>query len=257
MGNTGQAEKLKAELEQAKKRAETAQSNPRPAKKARYDKEDLLEGKRSEQPEEDEEEVEVVVLTTFDNQGRPSEVKKPKYSSQHNRPKKNKGLDTTHDKFGNRTRYLNDTEENLNASIDELVRQEKAGVKWNDRYAENIMKNSQFQNSLDYIDEHSEKLASGSKKVDKTKELEQQRNKAIYEHRKHEDTMKNCWFCFNSATISKHLIVSVGIKTYLSLPERGSLTKGHCLIVPMDHTTSTVSVDEDVWQEIRINKLEF
>jgi len=49
------------------------------------------------------------------------------------------------------------------------------------------------------------------------------------------------------------MVVSVATKTYLALPERGSLSKGHCIIAPMEHLPSTVSVDEDIWQEIRVD----
>jgi len=45
--------------------------------------------------------------------------------------------------------------------------------------------------------------------------------------------------------------VCSGVKTYLALPAMGSLTEGHCLIVPCTHVNSTLLADEDVWTEMR------
>ena len=43
-------------------------------------------------------------------------------------------------------------------------------------------------------------------------------------------------------------------KVYLAVPLHQSLTRGHCLIIPMEHVTSSLMVDEDVWSEIQVGK---
>ena len=48
------------------------------------------------------------------------------------------------------------------------------------------------------------------------------------------------------------MIVSVATRTYLSLPVKGSLSKGHCVITPIDHVPSMLHADEDVWTEVRV-----
>ena len=63
-----------------------------------------------------------------------------------------------------------------------------------------------------------------------------------------------CSFCLDSPNLDKHLIIAAGVKTYLALPARGSLARGHCLIVPSAHVASTLLADEDVWTEMRVRK---
>lgn len=75
----------------------------------------------------------------FDDQGRPIHVKNSQYSSQHNRPKKAKVLDS-HGADGNRTKYFHDDDK---FGLDDLVRQERSGG-LADKLAQNIMKNAKF-----------------------------------------------------------------------------------------------------------------
>lgn len=47
------------------------------------------------------------------------------------------------------------------------------------------------------------------------------------------------------------MIVEIGSKCYLCLPEEESLTEGHCIIAPIHHTVCGTVADEDVWEEIQ------
>lgn len=47
-------------------------------------------------------------------------------------------------------------------------------------------------------------------------------------------------------------MVSLGYRAYLALPNVVEVSKGHCLIVPVQHVTSTLECDDDVWDEIRV-----
>jgi len=89
-----------------------------------------------------------------------------------------------------------------------------------------------------------------AKKNNTAKAAHQQRAKAISHHNKQESILENCWFCMDSSKISKHLIISLGNKAFLSLPKKGSLVPGHCLIVPIPHVSACTMVDEEVWDEI-------
>lgn len=61
--------------------------------------------------------------------------------------------------------------------------------------------------------------------------------------------VEKCHYCFDNA--QKHLIVSIGKYSYLSLPINHSLTEGNCLIAPINHCSSSVTCDEEVWAEIQ------
>jgi diadenosine tetraphosphate (Ap4A) HIT family hydrolase len=47
-------------------------------------------------------------------------------------------------------------------------------------------------------------------------------------------------------------MISLGTTCYLALPNQQELTPGSCLIVPIQHVTSTLDCDDDVWTEIRV-----
>ncbi|XP_006834020.1 PREDICTED: CWF19-like protein 2 [Chrysochloris asiatica] len=81
---------------------------------------------------------------------------------------------------------------------------------------------------------------------------ENQRKKAIAEHRSLAAQMENCLYCFDSAQFPKHLIAAIGVKVYLCLPNFRSLTEGHCLIVPLQHHRAATLLDEDIWEEIQM-----
>ena len=73
---------------------------------------------------------------------------------------------------------------------------------------------------------------------------------SISEHKKMASALEKCHFCFGN--VPKHLIVAIGTKSYLCLPNNKSLTEGHCLIIPMTHVSSATACDEDVWNEIQV-----
>lgn len=61
--------------------------------------------------------------------------------------------------------------------------------------------------------------------------------------------VENCIFCFDNA--KKHLVISIGKYSYLSVPVTQSLQEGNCYIIPINHCSSGVTCDEEVWAEIR------
>uniref|UniRef100_A0A0N5ATJ5 CwfJ_C_2 domain-containing protein n=1 Tax=Syphacia muris TaxID=451379 RepID=A0A0N5ATJ5_9BILA len=65
-------------------------------------------------------------------------------------------------------------------------------------------------------------------------------------------SFESCARCIQSSRIAKHCIVAVGIKTYLTVPTWKPLVEGHCLIVPAMHYPCLVSLDEDVYDEMKI-----
>ncbi|OZC09466.1 hypothetical protein X798_03423, partial [Onchocerca flexuosa] len=75
--------------------------------------------------------------------------------------------------------------------------------------------------------------------------------KSILENRNFEQTLDSCRFCIEAASFRKHCIVACGNSVYLSSVPWRPLVKEHCLIVPTAHYSSTVTLDEDVYEEIR------
>ncbi len=65
-------------------------------------------------------------------------------------------------------------------------------------------------------------------------------------------TLESCWFCYDSPKLERNLIAALGNHAYLALPKRGSISPGHCLIVPMQHVTSLANADESIWEEILV-----
>jgi len=80
------------------------------------------------------------------------------------------------------------------------------------------------------------------------------RQRAIASHKKFNNLLENCWFCFENPNIDKKLIVALGEHTYLALPKKQRLVEGHCLIIPLKHCISIATSDEEVWEEIQFFK---
>ncbi|WCJ34893.1 CwfJ-like family protein [Euphorbia peplus] len=62
---------------------------------------------------------------------------------------------------------------------------------------------------------------------------------------------ERCMFCFENPNRPKHLVVSIANFTYLMLPQSQPVVPGHCCILTMQHESSTRTVDNNVWEEIR------
>lgn len=62
---------------------------------------------------------------------------------------------------------------------------------------------------------------------------------------------ERCNFCFENPNRPRHLVVAIANFTYLMLPQWQPVAPGHCCILPMLHESSTRTVDNNVWDEIR------
>ena len=86
---------------------------------------------------------------------------------------------------------------------------------------------------------------------DVKKSAEKQNRITLGHSKKFMETLENCSFCFGSKHFKKHLVISVGQYIYLSMPSHQSLTNNHCLLSPLEHLSSSVSLDENIWEELR------
>ena len=230
VGNSEKVEKLKKELErlqEVKKLQENA-SNQSP------------EGAPGRVKEE-----RTLVLTKTDRFGREKPLQlsstKPGY-----RPT-SKG--STHTKKGKREKYFHDDD---NYSLKELVEQERM-MTAEETHAAIAQMASKFVPAAG-SDETVDDVLDSKKamRYNEAKELEKARKQAVTENRKMADAVEKCQLCFDNQNFNKHLLVAVGMNTYLCAPWHTSLTEGHCYIVPMEHITCSMYLDENIWSEIEI-----
>nr|XP_012418050.1 PREDICTED: CWF19-like protein 2 [Odobenus rosmarus divergens] len=230
MGNMELAERLKAQLEKANKFKETVTP---------------ISSKESGVGNEDQE----VILVRTDQSGRVWPIHTPGKSLESKGGRRKRQMASTHEEK-ERVRYFHDDD---NLSLNDLVRNEKMGTAENQsklfmRMASKFMgKTDGDYYTLDdlFVSKAAEREPSGE-------EEENQRRKAIAEHQSLAAQMERCLYCLDSSQFPKHLIVAIGVKVYLCLPNFRSLTEGHCLIVPLQHHRAATLLDEDVWEEIQM-----
>ncbi|XP_011366436.1 CWF19-like protein 2 isoform X2 [Pteropus vampyrus] len=230
MGNMELAEQLKAQLEKANKFKETITQI---SKKSGIENEDQQE----------------VILFRTDQSGRVWPVNTPGKPLESKGGRRKRQMASTHEEK-ERVRYFHDDD---NLSLNDLVKNEKMGTAENQnklfmRMASKFMgKTDGDYYTLDdmFVSKAAERERFGE-------EEENQRKQAIAEHRSLAAQMEKCLYCFNSSQFPKHLIVAIGVKVYLCLPNFQSLTEGHCLIVPLQHHRAATLLDEDIWEEIQM-----
>ena len=89
-------------------------------------------------------------------------------------------------------------------------------------------------------------------RTNQQKEQERERNAIKLESRRMEEILDKCRLCVNSSQSKEHLVVAMGINTYLAVPGHQSLTTDHCIIVPIEHTACSLQMDENVWSEVKV-----
>ena len=138
-------------------------------------------------------------------------------------------------------------------TIEDMVKEERAAKRSSN--VERIIRDKQYRNDLDYLDENAEKLAT----VTKRKEADL-KNLTIQEYQKQQRIMEKCPLCFKEDGSGKGPlapVISLGTRTYLSLPTEPELTKDGSMIVPLRHARNLADCDDDEWEEIRVCCLVF
>lgn len=151
-----------------------------------------------------------------------------------------------------RGRERGQVEENEDMSIEDMVREERRtkGQRGGEgqQFADRIAKDAKFDNDLEYMDENATKLAKRVHKSDVNL-----RNMAIDDFKKLNKMLGNCPLCHHEDTETPPIapIVSLGTRTYLTLPTEPELADGGACIVPIQHHTNLLECDDDEWEEIR------
>uniref|UniRef100_F7F6Q2 CWF19-like protein 2 n=1 Tax=Ornithorhynchus anatinus TaxID=9258 RepID=F7F6Q2_ORNAN len=234
MGNMDLALQLKAQLEKARKLKESRKQVP---------------ARKPDAEVEAHEEANEVVLVRTDQSGRAWPVSSPGEPLEPKGGRRKRQMATTHvDK--ERVRYFHNDD---HQSLKDLVKSEKMGTAEDQnqlfmRMASKLMEKT----DREYYTLDDMFVSNAAKKERPGEEEERQRRKAIFEHRQLAAQMEKCPYCFDSPELPKHLIVAIGTKVYLCLPNHQSLTEGHCLIAPLQHHTAATLLDEDIWEEIQM-----
>ncbi|GCB73693.1 hypothetical protein scyTo_0002774 [Scyliorhinus torazame] len=237
MGNLELASKLKAQLEEAHK-LKSQEQKPIAATSTAP--------KRTDNGADENQEV---ILVRTDQSGRVWPVgASAEFLTQKGGKKKRQMIETHHE--GERIRYFQDDD---NLSLQDLVRQEKmtSAEDQNEKFSRLA---SKFLEKMDrdYYTLDDMFVSKAARKSQSGQDDERQRNKAIHEHKRLTSRMEKCQYCFDNPELPKHLIISIGVKVYLCLPNFRSMTEGHCLIVPLQHHTAGTILDEDIWEEIQL-----
>ena len=231
MGNQEKIDKLKNELQrlrEVKRLQESAAEQP------------------SSGPSVARREERTLVLTKTDRFGREKPVESPSSSLGYRPPARGA---STHSKKGKREKYFHDDDR---YSLRELVEQERM-MTAEETHAAIARMASKFvpaAGSDETVDDAFD--SKSATKYNEAKELDKAKKRSIAESRKMADAVDKCQFCFDNPNFNKHLLVAVGMNTYLCAPWHTSLTDGHCYIVPMEHVTCSLFLDENVWSEIEI-----
>ena len=227
MGDSGKIEKLKQELDRLRelKKLQESAGTGAPAVPAREEK--------------------MLILTKTDRFGQEKPVQFPSTSKGYKPPSKG----PTHSRKGKREKYFHDDDR---YSLKELVEQERM-MTAEEAHAAIARMASKFvpaTGSDETVDDVVD--SKGAMRYDETKELDKAKKRSMLESRKMADVVDKCQFCFDNKDFNKHLLVAVGMNTYLCVPWHTSLTEGHCYIVPMEHVTCSLYLDENVWSEVEI-----
>ncbi|XP_054448474.1 CWF19-like protein 2 [Pteronotus mesoamericanus] len=231
MGNMELAEQLKAQLEKANKVKETVTQ---------------ISSKKSGVQDEDQQEV---ILVRTDQSGRVWPVNTPGEPLESKGRRRKRQMASTHEEK-ERVRYFHDDDK---LSLNDLVKNEKMGTaESQNRLFMRMASKFMGKTDGDYYTLDDMFVSKAAERERFGEEEENQRKKAIAEHRSLAAQMEKCLYCFDSSQFPKHLIVAIGIKVYLCLPNFRSLTEGHCLIVPLQHHRAATLLDEDIWEEIQM-----
>ncbi|KAI9496028.1 CwfJ C-terminus 1-domain-containing protein-like protein [Zychaea mexicana] len=192
----------------------------------------------------------VSILPTVDSGGRFYDYALSNDStiSSDRKGKNKERFQNTHDpKTGERLRY-GTTDDKI--SLMDMVRQEKAGSRATSNmdleFANKIMTDATFENNLDYMDDKAEVMGARKGMTE-----EQKMRFAVRDYKRTQGALEKCRFCYHDDKSPQCCMVSLATQTYLALPNVQELTPGHCLIVPIQHVTSMLECDDDVWDEVR------
>ena len=189
----------------------------------------------------------VITLTRVDRRGVAWPVRVQNLQGDEPSRKKRKVL--THDEEGHRTKYYKDDNQ---YSLRELVSRERSSAADQDHQMVSRMSAKMFRKTNGDIFTLDDMFESKiTELTGKDKEAKQVLQKSIKETKKKLMRLEKCSHCFGNQTCKEYLIVKRGDHSYIRLPSHAPMCDGHCFICPISHSCSALTLDEDVWEEIR------
>ncbi|KAJ3134678.1 hypothetical protein HK100_003441 [Physocladia obscura] len=191
-----------------------------------------------------------VIVPTINSRGQLQDIGSDVASSKlsfGNAKRKREDLKATYDEKGQRINYPGESE--TSASIADLLLQEKmsSAANYDAEMANRITKDTTYREDLDYMDEKAEDLAKKTQVSDYAK-----RQNAIHDYKKANSALEKCLHCFQESTgTPKVTVLATATRIYLALPATTEMVPFHCQIVPIDHTLTSLELDDDDWTEIR------
>ncbi|KAJ3591038.1 hypothetical protein NHX12_008985 [Muraenolepis orangiensis] len=238
MGNAALVEKLKSQMESARKAKDDHETRLKQA----------VAAKANQLPGRTEEDQELLLFRT-DHSGRAWPVNAPSGPQEpRGGRRKMKPVETHVD--GERVRYFQDDD---GMGLKEMVRREKMSTPQD----QNALYSRMAAKMMGKVDGDNYTLddmfvSSAAQREGEGRDEERMRSQALAESRRLAASMDQCPRCFNSKELQKHLIVAIGTKSYVSLPAGVSMAEGHCLIAPLQHHCSATGLDEDIWSEMQL-----
>jgi len=217
------------------------------AKLERSRQAELQVGKNKNSSNESFEADNVITLTRVDRSGVAWPVRNQ--NLQEDKPSRKKRKILTHDEEGNRTKYYEDDNQ---YSLSELVARERSGAADQDHQMMSRMSAKMFQKTDGDIFTLDDMFESKITQVTgKDKEAKRVHDKSIKETKKKLMRLEKCPLCLGNQECKEYLIVSRGDHSYIRLPSNRPMCDGHCFICPISHSCSAITLDENVWEEIR------
>ncbi|KAF8569598.1 hypothetical protein P879_03982, partial [Paragonimus westermani] len=182
----------------------------------------------------------VVNLTRLNDRGVEMPVSIPNLPSSLADVKRSKHV-LTHDARGERVAFL--PEDTATKSLSEVIREEQFRSSYDMEY-EFVRLAAKSGRNVD--DEYADAFVPKRSHAERDAYNLKQDAVAAYKRRMFAES--SCTVCLER--VPKHLVISVGEKVFLTLPEHVSLVPGHCLLVPYEHTCSVTRLDECTRREL-------
>ncbi|EFJ41173.1 hypothetical protein VOLCADRAFT_119773 [Volvox carteri f. nagariensis] len=158
---------------------------------------------------------------------------------------------------GEKERYFADDDK---VDLQTMLRRAKYGddnMDMDEHLAANIAKKRKFRGTeLDVDAEYDydgglELYESRTKRGNTEAQRNRERSRQVADLRRQASAEAGCALCLNNPNRAKHLTIALGTCTHLSLPYRGRLVRGHCVIAPSEHCPSVRGLDEVTWTEVK------
>ena len=160
---------------------------------------------------------------------------------------------------GERVAYRDDDVAD-NKSVLQMIEEERLhrddeDSRYDDVYARNVVKKGKFAiaNPDDLFDSLDSTLGLYQSKrgaLTQQQQMERQKQMQRKESERYDDLINTCELCVSSSAFSPSTLISTGVKLMLTLPRRGVVSEGHCLLSTIDHSIASSEWDEGAREEL-------